>query len=199
MRLQRINLVKNKVVFLDRDGTINVEKNYLYKIEDFEFLPGVKIALKILQEAGYLLVIVTNQSGIGRGYYTEDDFSKLNHWMEDELKKDGIIINKVYYCPHFPEAKIEKYRKDCDCRKPALGMYIRAEEELKIDLSGSYAVGDKIRDCAICDLTKCKGYLLANNERNEIIQDVKDGKLRNVEYASNLLEFAKKIVRGDMK
>ena len=87
----------NKAIFLDRDGTINVEKHYLYKKEDFEFLPGVVDALKKLQQAGFILIVITNQSGIGRGYYTEADFQILNSWMMDTLKKYGVFITDVYY------------------------------------------------------------------------------------------------------
>lgn len=184
----------NKAIFLDRDGTINVEKHYLHKIEDFEFLPGVINGLNMLQDAGYLLVIITNQSGIGRGYYTEDDFHKLNDWMLHELKNNGINISKVYYCPHLPDAAIEEYRKDCECRKPKLGMYNQAIKDLNISLDGSYAIGDKIRDCAICKDTQCKGYLIAESEKPEIIQDVKMHKYNNVSYAFDLEAAAKLIV-----
>lgn len=183
-----------KAVFLDRDGTINVEKDYLYKIDDFEFLPGVIEGLKLLQGAGYHLIIITNQSGIGRGYYLEQDFIALNDWMMKELEKDGIYISKTYYCPHLPDAKIEEYRKCCVCRKPALGMYEQARREFDIDLSQSYAIGDKIRDCSICEKTECRGYLIADNEEKNILLKVKTGQYPNIEYALDLLEAAKKIV-----
>lgn len=97
----------NKAIFLDRDGTINVDKKYLHKIEDFEFLPGVLDGMKMLQNAGYLLIVITNQSGIGRGYYSEKDFEILNSWMLGELESKGIHIARVYYCPHLPNAKIK--------------------------------------------------------------------------------------------
>ena len=184
----------NKAVFLDRDGTINVEKNYLHKIEDFEFLPGVIEGLSLLNNAGYKLIIVTNQSGIGRGYYTENDFVTLNNWMLDELKSHGIIISKVYYCPHLPDAKVEKYRMDCECRKPKLGMYNQAIRDFDIDLSQSFVIGDKIRDCAICEQTDCRGFLIANNEKSEIIEDVKNGKYTHVNYQSCLLDCANYII-----
>ena len=184
----------NKAVFLDRDGTINVEKHYLHKVEEFEFLPGVIEGLKILQDAGYLLVIVTNQSGIGRGYYTEEDFHHLNKWMIDTLKKQGVDITKVYYCPHLPNATVESYRKDCDCRKPKLGMYMQAAHELDIDVDSSYTIGDKIRDCAICESTGCKGFLIASNEKDEVIDCVKHGLVKGVLYSSDLLSSAKTIV-----
>lgn len=185
----------NKAVFLDRDGTINVEKHYLHKIEDFEFLPGVIEGLKMLQDAGYLLVIVTNQSGIGRGYYSEGDFLNLNRWMLETLHSKEVNINKVYYCPHLPDATVEKYRVDCECRKPKLGMYLQAMRELDIDLGESYAIGDKIRDCAICVRSNCKGFLIADNEKADVIKDVVEGHYKNVSYAKDLLECAKRIVK----
>ncbi len=187
----------NKAVFLDRDGTINVEKHYLHKIGDFELLPGVIEGMRILQNAGYLLIIITNQSGIGRGYYTEDDFLKLNSWMVANLKNQGVHISHVYYCPHLPDAKVERYRKVCECRKPALGLYDQAVKNFDIDLSKSYAIGDKIRDCAICESSSCKGFLIGENERVDLIEAVKDGKYQNIKYAQDLLDCAVQI-RGEL-
>ena len=135
-----------KAVFLDRDGTINVDKDYLYKIEEFEYLPGVKDALKRFQAAGYELIIITNQSGIGRGYYTEEDFKKLCDFMTEDLKKDGIEISDIYYCPHLPEAAAIEYRADCDCRKPKPGMILAAANKYNLDLENSYMVGDSFTD-----------------------------------------------------
>ena len=186
----------NKAVFLDRDGTINVEKNYLYKIEDFEFLPGVVDALKQLQGAGFLLIIITNQSGIGRGYYTEADFQKLNRWMIDTLKTQGVYITDVYFCPHLSDAKIGKYRKECNCRKPKLGMYEQAVIDHDISLSKSYAVGHKLRDCAICESTSCKGFLIADSEKESIIASVKQGHYPRVAYATDLKECAELIINS---
>ena len=184
----------NKAIFLDRDGTINVEKNYLYRIEDFEFLPGVVDALRQLQRAGYLLIIVTNQSGIGRGYYSEDDFLKLNDWMGSTLKEQGVTISDVYYCPHLPNAQIEKYRKICNCRKPLLGMYEQAICDHDIDLSKSYAIGDKIRDCTICERTACHGFLIGYNEKPEIIAEVQANKRERIRYADNLWGCVSQII-----
>ncbi len=186
----------NKAIFLDRDGTINLEKNYLYKIEDFEFLPGVIDALKLLQEAGYLLIIITNQSGIGRGYYTENDFHKLNRWMVATLKEQGVTITDVYYCPHLPDAKIQKYRKDCKCRKPKLGMFMRAIADHDIDLSQSYAIGDKIRDCAICETTDCKGFLIDGDDNKSLTVQGKSIESVNVRREKDLFSCAVKIVNN---
>ncbi len=155
----------NKAVFLDRDGTINIDKGYLYRIEDFEFLPGAIEGLRKLQEAGYLLIIITNQSGIARGYYTEEDFIKLNEYMKGELKKEGITITEVYYCPH--------YGNDCECRKPKTAMFERAVREFNIDLSKSYAIGDKERDCSICFKSECRGFLIGHDSPDARIRSVK--------------------------
>ena len=187
---QENEILMNKAVFLDRDGTINVEKNYLFKIEDFEFLPGVIEALKLFQENGYKLIIITNQSGIARGYYTEEDFHKLNDWMIDTLKKYGIYIDAVYYCPHHPDAINQEYRMDCQCRKPNIGLFIKAAEEFNIDLSKSIAIGDKIRDCSICSTTSCSGYLIGNNESTDIINAVKGKQYRDISYENDLLSVA---------
>lgn len=155
----------NKAVFLDRDGTINVDKDYLYRIEDFEYIDGAVEGMKALQDMGYLLVIVTNQSGIARGYYSEDDYLQLEHWLLADLKAKGVNISGAYYCPHHPKAKLKEYRRDCDCRKPKTGLFYRAVSDLEIDLDDSIAIGDKPRDLAICKETKAMGILLTKQER----------------------------------
>ena len=148
-------------VFLDRDGTINVEKEYLYKIEDFEYMDGAIEGLRQLQNWEYMLVIVTNQSGIARGYYGEDEFRKLTNWMLCDMEKHEIHIDGVYICPHHPEGKIEKYRKICNCRKPKTGLFYQAARECGIDFSKSIAIGDKMRDLEICRETGAHGFLLS--------------------------------------
>ena len=128
-----------KAIFLDRDGVINVEKEYVYKIEEFEFINGLFEALKKLQELGYLLFIITNQSGIGRGYYSINDFEVLTAWMLDEFKKEGITISQVEFCPHSPE-------QICQCRKPKTGMIDAILKNFNIDLEHSWLIGDKDAD-----------------------------------------------------
>jgi D-glycero-D-manno-heptose 1,7-bisphosphate phosphatase len=129
----------NKALFVDRDGVINVEKNYLHRQEDFEFIDGVFDALRHFQDNGFLLVVITNQSGIGRGYYGEDDFQKLTAWMIEEFARNGVKIAKVYHCPH-TENEV------CECRKPSPGMILAAKEEFDIDLASSWLIGDKESD-----------------------------------------------------
>jgi len=130
-----------KALFLDRDGVINKEVNYLYKIEDFEFIDGIFDLCKHYQYLGYLIFVVTNQSGIARKYYTEEDFSKLTIWMNNEFLKNGINIEEVYHCPHH-----ESISGKCECRKPSPGMLYLARHSFNIDLENSIIVGDKERD-----------------------------------------------------
>ena len=156
--------MKRPAVFLDRDGTINVDKDYLYRIEDFEYLPGVVDALRELSEMQYRLIIITNQSGIARGYYTEEDYQRLMGWMIADLKEKGAIIDGHYFCPHLPGAAIKKYDRKCACRKPGTGLFSRAIDELGIAPSRSFAIGDKLRDLAICRESDVKGILLGTKE-----------------------------------
>ena len=129
----------NKAVFLDRDGIINQDRSYVYKIEDFSFCEGIFDALRHFQTLGYKLIIVTNQSGIGRGYYTENDFEILSRWMCDRFLNEGICIDAVYHCPHSPDA-------GCLCRKPLTKLFDEAIKKFDIDATHSWMIGDKQSD-----------------------------------------------------
>jgi len=131
----------NKVLFLDRDGVINEEYNYVYKIKDFHFCDGIFELCKYYQDNGYIIVVITNQAGIARGYYTEEDFNILTEWMIKEFNENGINIAKVYFCPHHPE-----FTGNCTCRKPNPGMILDAQKEFNIDLCESILIGDKESD-----------------------------------------------------
>ena len=128
-----------KAIFLDRDGVINVEKEYLHEIADFEFIDGVLEACSDYIEKGYIIIVITNQSGIGRGYYTEEAFEKLTTFMKNEFLKNSIHISNVYHCPHAPE-------ESCECRKPQIGMITQALGDYDIDLANSWLFGDKESD-----------------------------------------------------
>lgn len=157
-RLVKIPTVK--AVFLDRDGTINLnEPEFVHKKEDFKFLPGVIPALKRLSKTDYMLIITTNQSGIGRGYYTEKDLQKLHQWMLGKLKKEKIRIDKIYYCPHHP-------KDNCSCRKPKPGMIEKAVKDLGIDLSKSWLVGDSERDIQVGREMNLKTILLGKDAKD---------------------------------
>ncbi|HGN1707223.1 TPA: D-glycero-beta-D-manno-heptose 1,7-bisphosphate 7-phosphatase [Providencia rettgeri] len=133
-------------VFLDRDGTINIDHGYVHQIDDFEFIEGSIEAMVELKKMGYALVVVTNQSGIGRGIYTEDQFMQLTEWMDWSLADRGVDLDGIYFCPHHPDADVEEYRQECNCRKPKPGMLLDAQSFLNIDMASSIMVGDKLAD-----------------------------------------------------
>ncbi len=128
-------------IFLDRDGTLNVEKNYLHTWEQWEWLPGVCEGLRALKQAGFLLVVVTNQSGVARGYYEEEQLHSLHMRVNDDLAARDVAIDAFYHCPHHPD-----FTGACDCRKPEPGMLLRAANDLNIDLRRSWLVGDTCND-----------------------------------------------------
>lgn len=136
----------DKIVFLDRDGTINEEVEYLHRPSDLVILPGVSAALKRLKEQGFRLVVVTNQAGVARGYYSESDVDQLHEYMNRLLAEDGAEIDRFFYCPHHPAHGIGAYKKSCHCRKPDIGMFEMAENYFQVDKSHSYMVGDKLLD-----------------------------------------------------
>lgn len=133
-------------IFLDRDGTLNVDHGYVHQIDDFQFIEGVIDACLKLKEMGYLLVLVTNQSGIARGKFTEEQFMTLTEWMDWSLADRGVDLDGIYFCPHHPEGSVTEFTQVCDCRKPLPGMFMTAKEELNIDMASSYMVGDKLED-----------------------------------------------------
>ncbi len=154
-----------KALFLDRDGVINVDYGYLYKIEDFKFTEGIFGLLHFFLDKGYLLFIVTNQSGIGRGYYREEDFKRLTEWMLAQLSNEGIEIESVEYCPHAPE-------KNCTCRKPKRGMVDKILSQYAIELKNSWLIGDKQSDIDLA---------IGINIRNTIA--IGERKIENATYA----------------
>jgi D-glycero-D-manno-heptose 1,7-bisphosphate phosphatase len=132
--------------FLDRDGVINIDHGYVYRWEDFAYVPGAVDALRRLQAAGYALVIVTNQSGVARGYYDEAAVEKLHDALRQDLAAQGVTLAAIELCPHLPDGSVARYAIDCDCRKPAPGMILRSAQTLGIDLGRSLMFGDKPSD-----------------------------------------------------
>lgn len=137
---------KHKAIFLDRDGVINIDTGYAYLPEQIEFIGGVFDFCRHAHGLGYKLIVVTNQSGIGRGLYNEDQFHALMRWMQERFVEESCPLTAYYYCPHHPQHGIGAYKRDCDCRKPKPGMIAQAARDWDIDLSQSMLVGDHARD-----------------------------------------------------
>jgi D-glycero-D-manno-heptose 1,7-bisphosphate phosphatase len=133
--------IMNKALFIDRDGVINIDKVHVYLKEEFDFTPGIFDLCRKYSDAGFLIIVITNQAGIAKGIYTESDFLKLTEWMTGEFRKNGIKISKVYFCPHHPDIS-----GPCECRKPKPGMILKAKEEFDLDLLQSVLIGDKETD-----------------------------------------------------
>lgn len=152
-------------IFLDRDGTINEDHGYVFQPQDLAFEAGAVEGLRHLQDLGFLLIVVTNQSGIGRGYYTEEDFSLFMEEMKRRLAASGVYLDAVYFCPHHPEKAQGKYLQRCLCRKPEKGMIRQAVADfrnrgIEIDLQHSYVIGDKTADGRLGNVAGCQSILV---------------------------------------
>lgn len=138
--------MKRRAVFFDRDGTIIEERHYLSKISQVVLLPGAAEAVRLLSARGYIVIMVSNQSGVARGMFSENRVQEINQRLQELLKREGARFDAMYYCPHHPNGSVPHYTCECSCRKPAPGMGLRASKEYGIDLASSYMVGDKTED-----------------------------------------------------
>ena len=180
--------MKNKFVLLDRDGVINIEKSYLHKIEDFEYEKNVVEGLLKLRDLGYRFAIITNQAGIARGYYTEEDYLKLQSSIEDDLFKKGIKIEKSYFCPHHPNVT-GKYGIECDCRKPNTGNFELAIKEFDIDVKNSFMIGDKITDLIPAEKLGITPVLVKTGYGLESLKKLEGTKLNSI-VVNDILDFS---------
>lgn len=147
-------------VFLDRDGTLLEEAGYLDRIERLVFFPWAIDAVRLLNRGGYAVVVVTNQSGVGRGMYEESFVRQAHDAIARRVSEGGAAIDGFYYCPHHPDATVERYRRDCDCRKPSPGMLRKAAADLDLDLARSFSVGDKWTDVGVGRAAGARGILV---------------------------------------
>ncbi len=154
-------------VFLDRDGTLIEDIHFPRRVEDVHVLAGVPEALRLLREAGYRLIVLTNQSGIARGYLTEKILHAMHEHLQDRLRENGAELDAFYYCPHHPTEGSPPYRTSCSCRKPAPGMLERAQAEHDLDLSRSYVIGDTLRDLEVAGDTGCCRILVRTGKGAE--------------------------------
>ena len=177
---------KKKAIFLDRDGVINKEVGYLSDPNKFIIIKGVIKALTLFKQKGFLLIVITNQAGIARGYYTEELLNEIHEKMITLLKENNIVLDDIYFCPHHPD-----FSGPCDCRKPNPGMILKAKKKHNIDLQSSYMVGDTLNDIKTGLNAKCRTVLVLTGYGAE--EEKKIDVFKPDFIFKNLLEFAKKI------
>ena len=186
-----------KAVFLDRDGCVNVEANYIRDIGQFQLYPDSVESIKRLNNAGYAVIVITNQAGVARGYMTEGLVKDVNDLMLKQVAQGGGRIDRVEYCPHHPEGVVEEYAIDCDCRKPRPGMILRAGRALGVDFSKSFVVGDKISDIALAPATGMKAILVRTGFGERDLGKIADGHAAPPDFvAGGIGEAVDWILRG---
>ncbi|MCX7697907.1 MAG: HAD family hydrolase [Candidatus Goldbacteria bacterium] len=188
---------KNRAAFLDRDGVLIREVGYLQDLKRVNFYCGNIEALKLLKQKKFKLIVVSNQSGVARGYFTEDFVRKTHRLIQKKLKKYKIKIDAFYYCPHhIRDVKIKKYFRNCFCRKPKPGMVLKAKKRFNIDLKNSFMIGDKLTDIKLGKNTGMKTFLLltgyGREQKKMIDKDTKPDYI-----CKNLLSAAKIIIKGE--
>jgi D-glycero-D-manno-heptose 1,7-bisphosphate phosphatase len=179
-----------RAVFIDRDGTINEEKEYLFRRDDFVFIPGAPQAIRLLNDAGFLVIVVTNQSGVARGYYTEEDVHQLHRHIAADLEQFGARVDAWFYCPHHPAGR-GSYALPCRCRKPLPGMLLEAAGRFAIDLESSIMIGDKLVDVEAGAAAGCRSILVRTGYGSE-----EEHRCRSsVEVFDDLLSAAESLTR----
>jgi D-glycero-D-manno-heptose 1,7-bisphosphate phosphatase len=163
---------RRPTIFFDRDGVLNYDEGYTYRIEDFRWMLGAMEAIKLCNDRGWLVIVVTNQAGIAHGYYDENALITLHDWMQNQLREQGAHIDAFYHCPHHPEGSIPKLAVSCSCRKPEPGMLLRALQEWSIDPTFSYLIGDKVSDIEAAKRAGIKSILFTSGDLFPIVQNI---------------------------
>jgi D-glycero-D-manno-heptose 1,7-bisphosphate phosphatase len=179
---------KKPVAFFDRDGVLNLDRGYVHKPEDFNWQPDAREAVKLLNDSGYLVMLVTNQSGIGRGYYDESTFHSLTVWIQEQLSERGAHLDDVFFCPHHPTAGLGKFLCDCDCRKPNSGMIDQACATWEINMTRSFVVGDSENDMDLAKAAGIPGYLYKEGSLLTFIRSILCRKAPTAKHASRIVE-----------
>lgn len=178
--------MKKRAIFLDRDGTINEDVGYPDKPSQVKIFSSSFDAVAKINASGFLAVIITNQSGIGRGYLTEADLEEIHQKMKSDFAERGVRVDGIYVCPHYELSLIPRYRKDCDCRKPKPGLALRAAKDLGIDLAGSYFIGDKVEDVLFGLNIGARPVLVLTGSGAESEKKLKEMNLRPAHIAVDL-------------
>ena len=187
-----------RAVFMDRDGTISEEVGYVNHVSRYRVFPFAAEAVRTLNESGWLAVLVTNQAGVARGYFKEELIGEVHKVLASELERGGARLDAVYYCPHHPSVGEPPYRFDCDCRKPRPGLLLRAAQELNLDLSRCWMVGDRFSDAELARNAGAHSALvLTGYGRGELEHQSDAWPQRPELIAENLLEAVKKIVASE--
>jgi D-glycero-D-manno-heptose 1,7-bisphosphate phosphatase len=188
--------VRKPAVFIDRDGTINEQMGYINHISRFVLLPGTAEALKILNRHGFLVIVISNQSGVARGYFPIDFVEKIHSYMKDLLQKKGAVIDEIYFCPHYEEGVVPEFSIACACRKPRTGLIEMARENFDIDMANSYVVGDSFSDIDMAHRSNLKGVLVTTGYGlGEIDYVLPGSQTKPVHIAKDLLHAVNWIIR----
>ena len=181
-------------IFIDRDGTINVDSGYVSAPDELVIYPYVAEAVRLINESGFKAIVITNQSGIARRMYSEETLGAIHDRMREELARGGAHIDAIYYCPHHPRVGDERYRKTCDCRKPGTGMLVRAAREHGIDLARSYVIGDKASDINLATNAGARGVLVMTGYGRETLASQDRWPCEPAIIADDLLDGVKRIL-----
>jgi D-glycero-D-manno-heptose 1,7-bisphosphate phosphatase len=190
--------VKRHAVFMDRDGTVNEQMGYVNHISRFHLLPGVCEAIQLLNERDFLAIIITNQSGVARGYFPISLIHETHALLEDTLKKKGASIDGIFFCPHYPRGTIPEFTRECDCRKPGTGLIKKACDSFDIDMSRSYVVGDHFTDLEMAHRCDLDGILVKTGYGlGELTHVLPQMSVKPSYIADDLLDAVKWIIQRD--
>lgn len=187
------------VVFLDRDGTINYDAGYINHVDNFIMYPYAAQAIRMLNKSGYYVIVITNQSGLGRGFFNEETLDEIHNYMVQSLKEQGANIDGIYFCPHDPNTKIEKYKAVCNCRKPETGLVEMAFKDFNIDKSKMYFIGDKYSDIMAGHKSGCKTIIVKTGYgKGDLIHKSHKWEVQPDKIADTLLDAVKFILKNEI-
>ena len=190
--------MKRPAVFIDRDGTINEQMGYINHISRFVVLPGTAEAIRLLNKTGFLAIIVTNQSGVARGYFPIELVDEVHNHLRNMLEKEDVIIDDILFCPHYPKGKVEEHDLDCNCRKPRPGLIEKACRKFDIDMARSYVIGDRVSDIELAEACHLKGILVKTGYgKGDLEHVLPHNRVKPFHVAKDLLAAVRWIVEND--